>query len=55
MILAVIFCAFALIGIIRLSAYAVYTSQHHNKSGAAMLWTFVFVVVMCVVLAIMRL
>lgn len=55
MILAVVFCAFTLIGIIRLAVFALYTSRHHNSAGAAMLWTFAFIIFACAVLAVIRL
>lgn len=55
MILAVIFCVFALVAIIRLAAFAVFTAKEKNSTGAAMLWSFAFVILVCSLLAIIRL
>ena len=55
MILAIVFCAFALIALIRLAAFARFTAHGKNIAGAAMLWTFAAVVFACAVLAVMRL
>ena len=55
MILAAIFCAFALIAIIRLTAFARFTAREKNSAGAAMLWTFASVIFVCAILAIIRL
>ena len=55
MILAVVFCVFALIGIIRLAAFARFTSHEKNTAGAAMLYVFAFIIFTCAVLAIIRL
>ena len=55
MILAAVFCVFALIAIIRLAAFACFTAREKNPAGTAMLWTFAAVVLACMVLAIIRL
>ena len=55
MILAAVFCEFALIAIIRLIVYANFTAREHNGAGAAMLWAFAVIILACAVLAIMRL
>lgn len=55
MILAAVFCAFALIAIIRLAAYAHFTARKKNPAGAAMLWIFAVIILACIVMAVMRL
>lgn len=55
MILAAIFCVFAVIAIIRLSSFACFTAREHNKAGAAMLWSFAAVIFICLILAVIRL
>ena len=55
MILAAIFCLFAVIAIIRLSSFACFTAREHNKAGAAMLWSFAAVIFICLILAVIRL
>ena len=55
MILAVVFCVFSLIAIIRLIVYANFTARERNGAGTAMLWVFMVIVAACVVMAIVRL
>lgn len=55
MILAIVFCSFALIALIRLAAFARFTAHEKNAAGAAMLWTFTIVIFACTVLAVIRL
>ena len=55
MILAVVFCVFALIGIIRLVVFAGFTAHEKNTSGAVMLYVFAFIILVCAVFAVIRL
>lgn len=55
MILALIFCVFAVIAIIRLAAYARFTARTGNASGAVMLRVFAALILICLALAVIRL
>lgn len=55
MILAAVFCAFALIALIRLAAYACFEAREKNLAGTVMLWVFAAFIFACAVLAVMRL
>ena len=55
MILAGVFCAFSLIALIRLAAFARFEAREGNTAGTAMLWTFAVIIFACVVLAVIRL
>ena len=55
MILAAVFTAFSLAAIIRLCAFACFTAREKNPAGAAMLWTFAVIILVCIVLAVIQL
>ena len=54
MILAAVSIVFSLIAIIRLIAFARFTAGENNGAGAAMLWSFAVIIVVCAVILVIR-